>query len=50
MASGGYESDLRAVLMKSKYYFDMTEARSIPRSEPVKWLWDFENGGRVPAG
>ncbi len=42
--------DIRAVLMKSKYYFDMTGGAFDPTIGPVKWLWDFENGGRVPAG
>ncbi len=42
--------DIRAVLMKSKFYFDMSGGAFDPTIGPVKWLWDFENGGRVPSG
>jgi FAD:protein FMN transferase len=41
--------DIRALLERSKYFYDCSGGAFDPTVGPVKWLWDFENGGRVPA-
>jgi thiamine biosynthesis lipoprotein len=40
--------DLKAVLTRSRYYYELSGGLFDPTVGPVKWLWDFENGGRVP--
>ncbi|MBT4485111.1 MAG: FAD:protein FMN transferase [Candidatus Latescibacteria bacterium] len=43
-------ADLRAVIEKSFNYYERSEGAFDPTIAPVKWLWDFENSGRVPSG
>lgn len=42
--------DIRTVLTRSKYYHELSGGVFDPTIGPVKWLWDFENGGRIPRG
>lgn len=40
--------DIRAVLERSGHFHDLTGGAFDPTIGPVKWLWDFENGGKIP--
>lgn len=40
--------DIREVLQRSRRFYDLSDGAFDPTIGPVKWLWDFENGGRIP--
>ncbi|MHB9030729.1 MAG: FAD:protein FMN transferase [Candidatus Latescibacterota bacterium] len=40
--------DIRTVLVRSKYYYDLSGGVFDPTIGPAKWLWNFENGGKIP--
>jgi thiamine biosynthesis lipoprotein len=40
--------DIRAVLLRSRHFYDLSGGAFDPTIGPVKWLWDFESGGRIP--
>lgn len=42
--------DLRAVMEQSLKYYNLSGGVFDPTIAPVKWLWDFEDGGKVPSG
>jgi FAD:protein FMN transferase len=41
--------DLKAVLVRSLYYYHIDDRVFDPTIGAVKWLWDFGNGGKIPA-
>ena len=40
--------DLKTVLERSRYYYDLTDGAFDPTIAAVKWLWNFEEGSDVP--
>mgnify|MGYP001272605475 CR=1 FL=1 len=40
--------DVKEVLARSRYYYELSGGLFDPTIGPVKWLWDFENGGSIP--
>ncbi len=40
--------DFRKVLERSRYFYNLSGGAFDPAIGPAKWLWDFENGGRIP--
>lgn len=40
--------DVRAVLERSRHFYFLFGGAFDPTIGPAKWLWDFENGGRIP--
>ncbi|MFA6471281.1 MAG: FAD:protein FMN transferase [Candidatus Latescibacterota bacterium] len=40
--------DLKAVLTRSLYFYQIDDRVFDPTIGSVKWLWDFENGGKIP--
>ena len=42
-------SDLKTVLNETLNYYKRSEGAFDPTIAPVKWLWDFKNGGRIPS-
>ena len=42
--------DMEAVLQRSIFFNRMSGGVFDPTIAPIKWLWDFENGGRLPSG
>lgn len=40
--------DLKAVLTRSLYFYQIDDRVFDPTVGSVKWLWDFENGGKIP--
>lgn len=40
--------DLKMVLSRSRYYHEVSGGAFDPTIGPVKWLWNFENGGTLP--
>ena len=40
--------DLKAVLSRSLYFYRIDDRVFDPTIGLVKWLWDFENGGKIP--
>ena len=41
--------DLKTVLNRTFNYYKLSEGAFDPTIAPVKWLWDFKNGGRIPS-
>ncbi|MBN1291529.1 MAG: FAD:protein FMN transferase [Candidatus Latescibacteria bacterium] len=40
--------ELRQVLERSQYFYNLTDGAFDPTIAPVKWLWDFESDRKVP--
>ncbi len=40
--------DLKAVMTRARHFYDVSGGVFDPTIGPVKWLWDFENGGKIP--
>ena len=41
--------ELRAVIDRSVFFYEKSGGAFDPTIASVKWLWDFENGGRLPS-
>ncbi len=41
--------EIRLMLARSGYYHELSSGAFDPTIGPLKWLWDFENGGRIPS-
>jgi len=41
--------DLKTVLNGTLNYYKRSEGAFDPTIAPIKWLWDFKNGGRIPS-
>jgi thiamine biosynthesis lipoprotein len=40
--------ELRIVVEEAKRYYDLSDGAFDPTIAPVKWSWQFEEGGRIP--